>query len=108
MTTVAIENMAVTPGADPEGLEMLEAGVHVGHVRSKRHPAMAPYVWGLRANVEIIDLTKTKEKLVAALAFLKRMGEEGKLVLFVDTRPSAKDFIRETAEELGFPYVNQR
>lgn len=108
MTTAAAENLAVTPGADPEGLEMLEAGVHVGHVRSKRHPAMAPYVWGLRANVEIIDLMKTKEKLAAALAFLKQTAREGKLILFAGTRPSAKDLIRQTAEELGYPYVNQR
>ena len=87
---------------------MLEAGVHLGHIRSKRHPAMAPYVWGTRSNVEIIDLIKTKEKLAAALAFLKKLAEERKMLLLVGTRPSAKDIIRQTAEELGYPYVDLR
>ena len=87
---------------------MLEAGVHLGHIRSKRHPAMAPYVWGTRSNVEIIDLIKTKEKLAAALAFLKKLAEERKMVLFVGTRPSAKGIIRQTAEELGYPSVDRR
>lgn len=108
MLTAINEDTAIAPGADPEGAEMLDAGVHLGHIRSKRHPAMAPYVWGLRANVEIIDLTKTKEKLAAALAFLKQMAGEGRVILFVGTRPSARDLIRQAADELGYPYVNQR
>lgn len=108
MSTASIENTAPAPVTDIEGTEMLEAGVHLGHLRSKRHPAMAPYVWGIRSNVEIIDLMKTKEKLVAALAFLKKLAEEGKMILLVGTRPSAKGIIRQTAEELGYPYVDQR
>mgnify|MGYP001609879265 CR=1 FL=1 len=108
MPTDIKEDTAIAPGADLEGSAMLDAGVHLGHIRSKRHPAMAPYVWGLRANVEIIDLTKTKEKLAVALAFLRQMAEEGKVVLFVGTRPSAKDLIRQAADELGYPYVKQR
>ncbi len=108
MSPAMKEDTAVTPGVDPEGAQMLEAGVHLGHLRSKRHPAMAPYVWGLRANVEIIDLEKTKEKLAAALAFLRKLAEERKTVLFVGTRPSAKGAIRQTADELGYPYVDRR
>ena len=108
MSTAMKEDVTSAPGADPEGSEMLEAGVHLGHVRSKRHPAMAPYVWGMRSNVEVIDLTKTKEKLAAALAFLRQVAAEGKLILFVGTRPSAKDLIRRTADALGCPYVCQR
>ncbi len=108
MSIAMQENTALTSAVDVETAEMLEAGVHVGHIRSKRNPAMAPYVWGLRANVEIIDLTKTKEKLAAALAFLKDAAREGKLILFVGTRPTAKDAVREAAQELGYPYVQQR
>ncbi|MDP3727172.1 MAG: 30S ribosomal protein S2 [bacterium] len=108
MATAIKEDTLVAPDADPEGGEMLDAGVHLGHIRSKRHPAMAPYVWGTRANIEIIDLVKTKEKLAAALAFLKQLAGEGKVILWVGTRPSARELIRQTADELGCPYVNQR
>ncbi len=109
MTTMVNENVNSVPvGADPEIEAMAEAGAHLGHARSRRHPRMAPYLWGVRANIEIIDLTKTKEKLGAALAFLKSSAEERKLFLFVGTRPSAKDIVRDTAQELGYPYVIQR
>lgn len=108
MSAIIADNEVLAPGSDRETLEMLEAGVHVGHTRAKRHPAMAPYVWGQRANVEIIDLTKTKGKLDEALAFLKKVAGEGKSVLFVGTRPSAKEIIARVAEELGYPFVNRR
>lgn len=87
---------------------MMEAGVHLGHARSKRHPRMAPYLWGIRNNVEIIDLTRTKEKLASALAFLRQSAQEKKIFLFVGTRPSAKGIVRNAAHELGCPYVDQR
>lgn len=87
---------------------MLAAGVHWGHRRSKRHPAMAPYVWGLRSNVEVIDLLKTKEKLALALEFLRGAAREKKVILFVGTRPSVCNLVRAAALELGHPYVDQR
>ncbi len=109
MDTAPTESVAKDVStADPEMEDMLQAGVHVGHSRSRRHPAMAPYLWGVRSNVAIIDLEKTKEKLAAALAFLRSSAAEGKLFLFVGTRPSAADLVRKTAEALNMPYVNER
>ncbi|MEK9148098.1 MAG: 30S ribosomal protein S2 [Patescibacteria group bacterium] len=107
METVAMEHMA-SSAVDPEIEAMMEAGVHIGHIRSKRHPAMAPYLWGVRSNVEIIDITKTKEKLGAALDFLRQSAQGKKLFLFVGTRPSARELVARSAEALGMPYVNQR
>ena len=98
----------LTSPQDPELEAMVEAGVHVGHVRSKRHPAMAPYLWGVRANTDIIDLLQTKEKLAVALALLRELARDDKLVLFVGARPSAKEFIRAAAVEFGYPYVDRR
>lgn len=108
MTNAIAENSSALSAADSEVTEMLEAGVHLGHVRSKRHPAMGPYVWGLRSNVEVIDLSKTRELLAAALAFLSDAARAGKLVLFVGTRPASKDIVRRTAEATSCPYVDQR
>lgn len=105
---VAEEQLIPKPTLDPELEAMAESGVHVGHVRTKRHPAMAPYLWGLRGNVEIIDLTKTKEKLAQALAALAQAAAEGKLILFVGTRPSTGELISKLALEFGYPYVNRR
>ena len=96
------------PAPSPEMEAMMEAGVHWGHARSKRHPAMMPYLWGTRSNVEVIDLTKTCEKLAEALVFLSERASKGKLILFVGTRPSARHLVKETAEALGYPYVDQR
>lgn len=109
MSTASTEPTAKeVSGTDSEMEDMLQAGVHIGHSRSRRHPAMAPYLWGVRSNVSIIDLAKTKEKLAAALAFLRSSAAEGKLFLFVGTRPSAADLVRRTAESLSMPYVTQR
>jgi len=93
---------------DPELEAMMEAGVHLGHSRSRRNPGMTPYLWGMRNNVEIIDLTKTKEHLDVALAFLKRLAGERKMILFVGTRPSSRDLLRKTADALGSPWVAER
>ncbi len=105
-----VSNIDITsfPAADPEMEAMLDAGVHRGHNRSKRHPAMGQFVWGTRSNIEIIDLLKTREKLAEALHFLHEIASRGKLILFVGTRPSTHELLRETAESLGYPYVNRR
>lgn len=107
-TASAGEEVNVPLAADPEMEEMMKAGVHIGHLRSKRNPGMAPFVWGVRNNIEIIDLTKTREKLAEALTFLKKAAGERKLFLFVGTRPSAKELIRKTADELDSPSAGER
>lgn len=108
MTAITAAEPTKTVAADPEIEAMLEAGAHLGHAKSKRHPAMAAFVWGVRGGVEIIDLTKTKEKLARALDFLRTAAAGSKLFLFVGTRPSAKDIVKRVASELGCPYVDRR
>lgn len=102
------QDIAPAPSIDPEIEAMLSAGVHVGHIRSKRHPAMEPYLWGVRNNVELIDLTKTKEKLAEAERFLETLSAARKLILFVGTRPAAKQLVRDAAEATSSPYVTGR
>lgn len=108
MIVTTEENSKPFSAIDSDMEAMMEAGVHMGHARSKRHPAMAPFVWGVRADIEIIDLVKTKEKLEVALAFIKEAAAAKRMFLIVGTRPSAKNAVRKIAEETGLPYVNQR
>jgi small subunit ribosomal protein S2 len=93
---------------DPEIKEMLENGLHFGRRKTKQHPKMKPYVFGIRNNVSIIDLEQTKVKLEAALEYLNTAALNGKIILFVDTRPSTREETRKVADELGMPYVTER
>ena len=65
--------------------EMFTAGAHFGYSKTRRHPSVAPYIFGVKNQVEIIDLEKTEELLEKALAFIVTMAKEGKQVLFVGT-----------------------
>lgn len=88
--------------------EFTQHGLHFGHKKSKWHPAMEPYIYGLRGGVHIIDLEKTKEKLEEARQYLKKLASEGKNILFVGTALSLKNVIKGTAEEVDMPYVKER
>lgn len=94
--------------ADPEIEAMLKAGVHLGHSRSKNHPSMQGYIYGVRNTTSIIDLTKTKERLVPALDFLRGVASRGGMILLVGTRPAAKNAILEVAEKTHMPYFVER
>ncbi len=94
--------------ADPEIEAMFKAGVHLGHAKSKNHPAMQPYIFGVRNTVSVIDLAKTKEKLAEALAFLKGIAAKRGLVLLVGTRPAARGLITRLGEKSGMPYFTER
>jgi len=93
---------------DAEIQKMLEAGMHFGHRHSKTHPKMTPFVYGSRNTIDLINPLKTKECLEEALNFLKKQKEKKSLILFVGTKISAKNLIKELAEELSMPYVNER
>lgn len=95
-------------GEDEELKAMMDAGVHFGHSKNKRHPEMQPYVWVIRNGIAVIDLTKTKQKLAEALLFLKSIAAKGGMVLFVGTRPAAKKILEGAGAELGMPYVTGR
>lgn len=111
MNEIAVTNEiseVSVPVTDPEIEEMMKAGVHLGHAKSKNHPAMQPYIFGVRNTISIIDLIKTKEKLSSALGFLKDVASRGGLILLVGTRPAARKIIQEVAGETKMPYFVER
>jgi small subunit ribosomal protein S2 len=92
----------------PGPQELIRAGVHVGHRKSKWNPKMAPFVFGVRNNVHIIDVFKTIDKLTEAIEFLKEIKQKGGAILFVGVKIETKEIVRETAEALQMPYVLSR
>jgi len=93
---------------DKEIIEMLEAGVHFGHKKSKRNPKMRKFLYGTKTSVDIIDITKTKEYLKWACEFLKEKKKEGALILLVGTKIPAKDLIQKLGEKTGMPYISEK
>jgi len=88
--------------------EMLKAGVHFGHTRSKWNPSMQPYVYTLRNNVHIIDLEQTVDKLKKAQKFIQELVFDNGIILFIGTRRQAKKLVKQAAEEVKMPYVVER
>ncbi|MCI4458787.1 MAG: 30S ribosomal protein S2 [Thermocrinis sp.] len=88
--------------------ELLEAGVHFGHSRGRWNPKMAPFLYGVRQGIHIIDLNKTLVYLRQAYHFIADSVAQGAEVLFVGTKKQAKDIIKEEAERCGAHYVNER
>mgnify|MGYP004702463447 CR=1 FL=1 len=88
--------------------QMLEAGVHFGHQTRYWNPKMAPYIFGERSHIHIINLEKTLPLYREAMEFVKRLVADGGSVLFVGTKRAARDAVAEEAQRCGMPYVNQR
>ncbi len=88
--------------------EMAKYGLHFGQAVSKRHPKMDPYIEGVKGSVHIIDLNKTEEKLEECLEYIKKLKEEGKVIMFVSTKPEFRKLVEKTAKESGMPYVVNR
>lgn len=99
---------AQTEKADKELEAMFRAGLHFGYSRSRRHPKMAPYLFGIRNNVEIFDLEKTRVQLIRAMQFLEQLGQQRKTALFVGTKPSLRGIVEKTARTIAMPYVSER
>ena len=89
-------------------MDMLKAGVHFGHKTSLWNPKMAGYIYAQRNNIHILDLEKTKNKLVQALDFAEEVAARGGNVLFVGTKRQAKEVVKKAAESCGMPYVVTR
>ncbi len=87
---------------------LLEAGVHFGHLKRKWNPAMAPYIFEEKKGIHIIDLNKTIAHLDQASAALKQIARSGKKILFVATKKQAKDIIADKVKEINMPYVTER
>lgn len=88
--------------------EMLEAGVHFGHQKSRWNPKMAPFIFTERGGVHIFDLATTEEKLEEALKFVRTVASSGGQILFVGTKKQAQTIVREAAESVGMPFVTER
>ena len=88
--------------------ELLEAGVHFGHLKKKWNPKMSPYVFMEKNKIHIIDLNKTISKLEEACRSLKQIAKSGKKILFVATKKQAKTIVAESAKSLNMPYITER
>ncbi|MGA1978568.1 MAG: 30S ribosomal protein S2 [Bacteroidales bacterium] len=88
--------------------ELLDAGVHFGHLKRKWNPAMAPYIFMERNGIHIIDLEKTIVKIDEAASAMKHITRSGKKVLFVATKKQAKEIVAEKVKKVNMPYVTER
>jgi len=88
--------------------QMLQAGVHFGHLKRKWNPHMAPYIFTEKKGIHIIDLHKTGVKLDEAAAAMKQIAKSGKKILFVATKKQAKEIVAERVKAVGMPYVTER
>lgn len=88
--------------------DLLEAGVHFGHLKKKWNPKMLPYIFMERKGIHIIDLNKTLENLEETAAAMKQMARSGKKILFVATKKQAKEIVSEAAQRAGMPFVTER
>lgn len=87
---------------------LMEAGVHFGYSRTRRHPTVTPFLYGTKGGVDIIDLEKTAPMMEAAANFLAELGTAGKNILFVGVKPEARNIVMEVAQSLKQPYVTER
>lgn len=88
--------------------QLLEAGVHFGHLKKKWNPKMLPYIFAEKKGIHIIDLNKTVEGLQESAAALKAIARSGKKVMFVATKKQAKEIVSECAKRVNMPFVTER
>ncbi len=88
--------------------QFLAAGVHFGHQTKRWHPNMAPYIYGIKNGVHVIDLRQTLTKLKEAYEYVKSSAEEGRVPLFVGTKIQIQRIVKEEADRCGCPYINFR
>ncbi len=88
--------------------QLLEAGVHFGHLKKKWNPKMLPYIFAEKKGIHIIDLNKTVEGLQETAAALKSIAKSGKKIMFVATKKQAKEIVSECAKKVNMPFVTER
>ena len=88
--------------------QLLEAGVHFGHLKKKWNPKMLPYIFAEKNGIHIIDLNKTIEGLQESAAAMKQMAKSGKKIMFVATKKQAKEIVSEAAARVNMPFVTER
>src|SRR5690349_9552311 len=88
--------------------QLLEAGVHFGHLRKKWNPKMLPYIFAEKKGIHIIDLNKTTEILQEVAGVLKQIARSGKKIMFVGTKKQAKEIVTECARKINMPFATER
>ena len=88
--------------------QLLEAGVHFGHLKKKWNPKMLPYIFAEKKGIHIIDLNKTVEGLQESAAALKAIARSGKKIMFVATKKQAKEIVSDCAQRVNMPFVTER
>ena len=88
--------------------QLLEAGVHFGHLRKKWNPKMLPYIFAEKKGIHIIDLNKTVDHLQEAAAAMKQIAKSGKKIMFVATKKQAKEIVSECAKKVNMPFATER
>lgn len=88
--------------------KMFDAGAHYGYSKATRHPAAVPFIYGTKDKMEIIDLEKTATLLSEAKEFVAKVAASGKQIMFVSSKPEAREIIQEVAERINQPYVASR
>ena len=101
-----VENINAETEAKIE--EMFKAGAHYGYSKTRRHPSVKSYIYATKSKTDIIDLEKANALLSNATEFIKGLGARNKVVLFVGTKPEAKNVVKTLAESLNMPYVTER
>ena len=101
-----VENNRVKEEVSVE--DMFKAGAHYGYGKTRRHPSLSSYIYTTKNKTDIIDLEKTSVLLDTAKEFVKSLGARNKVLLFVGTKPEAKEITKNIAESLNMPYVNER
>ena len=88
--------------------KMFKVGAHYGYSKTRRHPSLSKYIYATKNKTDIIDLEKTNIMLEKAVEFVKSLSATGKIVLFVGTKPEAKNITKNVAMSLNMPYVSER
>ncbi len=88
--------------------QLLDAGVHFGHLKKKWNPKMLPYIFAEKKGIHIIDLNKTTECLQETAAAMKQIAKSGKKIMFVATKKQAKEIVSECAKKVNMPYATER
>ncbi|WP_373551349.1 30S ribosomal protein S2 [Haliscomenobacter sp.] len=92
----------------PTYKELLDAGVHFGHLKKKWNPKMSPYIFMERKGIHIIDLNRTLDSLDRAANAMRQMAKSGKKIMFVATKKQARDIVSEAAKTVGMPFIADR
>jgi small subunit ribosomal protein S2 len=92
----------------PTYKELLDAGVHYGHLKRKWNPKMRPYIFMERQGIHVIDLNRTLESMDKAAGALRNLARSGKKILFVATKKQAREIVAEAALSVGMPFVTDR